>query len=282
MRSYEPIITRNMALYDQPLRTKDHTHNKYYHSIFKRLLVYEQIPDNDLDQVNREAVYTLGMIDPAFEILLFDQSFIYYIENDRHIGKWQKVAQDYRTFTEQEKKRRVKHNPYHRQMPDTTESWRNLPTIELHRLRSAWQYDAIYKMLSRFIDSLYDFNQTEDLHNKDNFRLKVNSVLAIEQLIIALNSNELTYNFVESEINLVNIKISLDAFKLAYTFIMRANESLHKIRWSSLAENQPIVAEFVTATDLIAEKLRSRIIEFERLFVLFIDSLSEDQSDLVR
>jgi hypothetical protein len=280
MRSYEQLITRTKALYDGPSVRHHKKLNIYDFPIFKRLLVYDQIPDNDLTSVLREAGYTLGMADPAFELQGFDKNFEQYIHTRRHESKWMKISKDYLFYIQTEKKRRNKFNPYAPEKIEEIADWLTLPNYSKQKPHQGWQYDSLFRDAQYFTSQLLDFIRTSGLEkDKDHFRLRVNGILTPSKIIYALNANESMYTFAENEINAINVKLSLDGYSLALTFLERAVESLHKIMWSSDEASKPFLTEALSNASSLSEKIKTRTKESERNFILFMDALTNISTD---
>lgn len=287
MRVYENLIN-NLVMFDLP-RTKNgqssvyvsrgigsqvdrgSSHKTYIHKIFEQLLVYDQLPDNDFEGVLREAGLTALMSDPAFEIL-FNNVFEQYVQNSQHHAKWQKIRQDYNSYIEWETKRRNKDNPYFNSAPDKIPSWDSLPDFSKQKHNQPYQFDHIYRDSQSWAGEIYELTKNyKEQEDKDLFRAKVNSILVPSKIVFALNNNQNITDFSDTEMTLVNMKISLDAYKLAHVFLNRAIESLHKMRWDSKHEPD-LLDKGVTAGNSLLERINTRISEIEKLFMLYMDS----------
>src|SRR4051812_10011869 len=80
-------------------------------SIFQRLLILDSLVDNNFKETLQEAAQTVGMVDPAFHILI-DSDFESYVRSQRHLAKWEKIRKDYHSYATREIGRRNKQNPY--------------------------------------------------------------------------------------------------------------------------------------------------------------------------
>lgn len=287
MRVYENLIN-NLVMFDLP-RTKNGqssvrvsrsmgskvnrgpSHKTYIHKIFERLLVYDQLPDNDFEGVLREAGLTALMSDPAFEIL-FNNVFEQYVQNSQHHAKWQKIRQDYNSYIEWETKRRNKDNPYFNSAPDKIPSWDSLPDFSKQKHNQPYQFDHIYRDSQSWAGEIYELTKNyKEQGDKDLFRAKVNSILVPSKIVFALNNNQNITDFSDTEMTLVNMKISLDAYKLAHVFLNRAIESLHKMRWDTKHEPD-LLDKGITVGNSLLERVNTRISEIEKLFMLYMDS----------
>src|SRR6266481_2557600 len=274
---YDNVISQpSLALFDLPTTKYDQINTKGRKSLFeevwKRLLVFDHIPDNDFGSVLNEARYSLEVPDPGFETL-FHGDFESFIASDRHLYKWQKIKKDYNFFTRSELKRRNIGNPYHNQNPLKIETWDELPDFSREKRNQTWQFDNLYRDSQSLAGEIYeltkDYAQKQD---KDMFRAKINSILVPDKIISALNSGEHVFEFMENELILANTKISLDSYKLAYTFTVRTIESLHKMRWNYEAQSD-IIDPIIASLERFLEKLRNRISEIERRFMLFYEAI---------
>jgi hypothetical protein len=281
---YENLITRNLALFDLPAAKYDQIKNKgrtanYLQKIFRQLLIYDNLPDNDLKQVLREAKYALEAADPGFETI-FHNDFENFINSEKHKYTWQKIKKDHNRYIRSETKRRNTDNPYYNAVPETVESWDALPDFSRQKRNQPWQFDNLYRHSQELAADIYGLSKkyaAKEKEDKDLFRAKVNGLLLPDKIIFALNSAEYAQGFGENEIIAANLKLSLDAYKLSFTFLTRAIESLHKIRWASTEQNLP--DKIIKAAEDLSEKLKNRISETERRFILFMDAISESHSD---
>lgn len=278
MRLYDYNLITNLALLDLPKQRYYQAKQKdrYWERIWRQLLVYDQLPDDDYSAVLNEARQSLETIDPAFDILFYRTDFEEYIQGGSHLAKWQKIKKDYYYFIEQETKRRNKENPYHPSDPSKVETWDELPDFSKGKQNLPYQFDHLYRdsqHLERMVHELT--KEHKNIRDKDLFRAKVNSILVPDKIIFALNSSDTISNFVEMEISVMNIKVSLDAYKLAHVFLNRLVESLHKIRWSKKSPEKEIDS-IISSADMLLAKLNNRISEIERRFMLYISSSSEE------
>lgn len=267
MRLYENL-TPNLVCYDRP-KLKNDQDSSYLERLLKRLLVYDQEPNPDFTDVVGEAMVTLSEPNSGFEAI-FRNSFGKFIQEPAHLSRWQKIIKDYYYFTESETKRRNKDNPYYLKNPYDISSWDYLPDFSRQKRNSSYQFDHLYRDAQELAGQMHvltkDYKQNGD---KSLFRAKVNSLLVPNKVIFALNSSEHLQDFVEKEISLMNIKLSLDALKQAYKFCQRTIESLHQAK-NMESKNQ--IENSIMLADEIAEKLRQRIIEFENKFMLYLSS----------
>ena len=265
---YENLITSNLVLFDLPKTKLDRkTKHNYFDAIFKRLLVMDQMPDDDLQAVITEASEVPG--DPAFEIT-FRNQFEKFLQTEFSRSKWQKLSKDYNYFAVSEIKRRNKQNPYHPEKLDL-QNLQSLPNLAKQKKGQGWQYSDLYKEIQILAGEAYELAGDKENQDKDLFRLKINSILAADKIIFALNNIENYQYHLEREINLINLKLSLDAFKLAFTYLNRSIESLHKIRWSA-GERTKTIDKVIHHADKIIDILKNKIFDTEKTFVLFTRS----------
>lgn len=279
---YENLITHKLALFDLPAIKYDQIkpkgrHSAYLHKIFKQLLIYDQLPDDDLNSVLRETKYSLDTPDPGFEAL-FHNDFENFISSDTCKFIWQKIRKDYNRYIRSETKRRNSENPYYNAVPETVQTWDGLPDTSRLKLNQPWQFDSLYRdsqiISSQIFELSKDYKEKQD---KDLFRAKVNGILVPDKIIFALNSGEHSHAFGENELTAINTKLTLDAYKLSFTFLNRIIESLHKIRWGS--EQPEVLDRLISSADKLSERLKLRIAETERRFILFIDAISDQRGE---
>ncbi|MDB4940052.1 MAG: hypothetical protein JWO40_477 [Candidatus Doudnabacteria bacterium] len=272
MRVYANLIKQNWAIFDQPIIKYDQI------KIFKCLLVYDQVDDDDFASVLEEAGQTSLMADPSFNIF-FDRSFEKYIEQNRHHAKWQKIKKDYNYYAEWEIKRRNKNNPYYFLKPDLVSTWDDLPSLERQKKNEPYQFDKLYQDSEVLAGSVYELTKNyKELKDKDLFRAKVNSILVPNKIVFAINSSENSQDFSEGEIMVVNIKLSMDAYKLADIYLNRLVDSLHKISWSH-SEARDAIEGAVSLANKIKQRIGERIVALERSFMLYIEAdFGEEQS----
>ena len=279
---YGNLITHNLALFDLPAVKYDQIKSKgrnqhYLHKVFKQLLIYDQLPDNDFKSVLREAQYSLEAPDPGFEIL-FRNDFENFISSERYRFLWQKIRKDYNRYIRSETKRRNTENPYYNAVPETVESWDAFPDTSRQKRNQPWQFDSLYRDAQTISSEIFELSKDYKLkQDKDLFRAKVNGILVPDKIIFALNSGEYNHSFGENELIAVNIKLTLDAYKLSFGFLNRIIESLHKIRWSS--EQPEAIDQTISLSDKLLERLKSRIAETEKRFILFIDAISYEHGE---
>ena len=243
--------------------------------ILKRLMVYDQevVPD-DYTSVIHEAVTTLEQVDPAFENL-FPSPFSDYINSSRHFAHWQKVSHDYSYFLAGETKRREKGNPFKSYDPYDAESWNELPDFSRQKSNMPWQYDSLNRDAQILSGEVYELAKDyKELKDKDLFRAKVNSILLADKVIFALSKRE--GNFDESEVVLINLKLDLDGYKLAYIFANRLIDSLLQVRWTADKDRKKTISKTIEFAEGLVIRMRNRIIEAERRFMLFADYNPEE------
>ena len=282
---YEYLISRNLALLDLPVENygqvkqkgRNQKQNRYLHKIFRKLLVYDQIPD-DLEAVLEETGKILESPDPAFEVL-FPNKFEEFITTKRPAYVWGKVKKDYHAYIRAEVKRRNSDNPYYNPAPRKIESWDALPNFSRQKRNQPWQFDSVCRDSQILAGEIYELlKRLPNQQDKDLFRAKISSILVPEKIIFALNGNGESFGFAENEITLANVKLSLDGYKLSYTFLNKVIESLHKIRWSNESEGQ-IIDQTILFADKTLEKIKLRISEVERRFMLFVEAIEQDNRE---
>jgi|GEM_PF-2851258 len=281
---YEYLITRNLALFDLPVekygqqKPRSKKENSYIQKIFRRLLVFDQIPDDDLGSVIQETENILGTADPAFGIL-FHNKFEEFINSKNHAYVWGKVRKDYNAYIRAEVKRRNSQNPYHNNTPKIIESWDALPDFSRQKRNQPWQFDNLYRDSQLLAGEVYALvNALPDQNDRDHFRARVSSILVPEKIIYSLNSHEGISGFAENEITLANIKLSLDGYKLGLRFLNQVIESLHKIRWSNQAQGQAI-DQIIAFADRLLQKVKLRTADLERRFMLFVEAIEEENRE---
>lgn len=277
---YANTIPAAMALLDLPTLKYDQVNLFKSHKIFRQLLVLDHIADIDWEKVTKEAILDLNREDVAFEEP-FLPSFAHYLTNPKYMARWHKIRQDYNHYIKRETRRRNLENPYHNPNPNSFPSWDSLPDFSRQKLNQPWQFDNLCKDAQRLSGAIYEFVKNyENQEDKDVFRLKVNGVLAPERIIFALNSSENIYNFVEREISVVNIKLSLGAYKLSYLFNQRIIESLHKLSWSADESKSRVMSSLIESADGLSEKLKKRIEEIEKRLMLFLEYDPEELEEI--
>src|SRR5579864_259192 len=160
---YESLITRNLALLDLPVekygRVKEKTQKQksksYVHQIFRRLLIFDQLPDDNLGSVLRETKHILETPDPAFETL-FHNKFEEFVSAKRHAYIWGKVRKDYNAYIRAEIKRRNSENPYFNNAPQVLESWDALPDFSRQKSNQPWQFDSLCRDSQLLASEIYE------------------------------------------------------------------------------------------------------------------------------
>ena len=278
---YEYLISHNLALLDLPVIKYDQVktkQNNYIEKIFRQLLVCDQLPDNDQHGVLKETIGILETVDPAFEILSHNQ-FAKFISSERHKYVWDKTKKDYNAYIRAEIKRRNQENPYFNAVPARIESWDMLPDFSRQKRNQPWQFDNLFLDSQSLAGEIYELMNTPgSKDDKDFFRAKVSSVLVPEKIIYSLNGNEGGFGFAGNDITLVNIKLSLDGYKLSEVFLNRVIESLHKIKWNN-SNRAELLDQTISFADRLGEKLRMRISEVERRFMLFVEAIEQQNRE---
>ncbi len=263
MRVYANLMQNNLALFDLPRI------NYGQIKIFKQLLVFDQLPDDDFSEVLAEAGQTSLLKDPSFEIF-FDPGYEKFVSLNQHHARWQKIAKDYNYYTEWETKRRNKDNPYYPFKPEIIENWDSLPDLSRQKKNKPYQFDPLYRefhVLSKNVTELT--KNYKELKDKDLFRAKVNGVLAANKMVFALNVSDNPENFAQSEIAIVNIKMSMDAYKQANVFLNRLVSTLLKIKWN-YKEIQTSLDQSIELAETLSHRLKERIVNCEKSFMLYI------------
>jgi hypothetical protein len=272
MRVYAPNLIKSLALFDLPITKYSQTQNSYLEKILKQLLVYDGLPDNDLESVFEEARQVSAIQNPAFEIF-FNRDFEKYIKENKHHARWHKIIRDYNYYVDWEIRRRNKENPYTPTKALTIETIENLPDFSKQKKNHPYQFDQLYlqaKQIAEHIDELTkDYKEKSD---KDMFRVKVNSILLPQKIVFALNSSEAMREFVEGEIMIVNIKIALDALKLADRFLESTINSLTKMTWYAAGQDLQKIEKCLHLTQILSPELHKRIEDSEKLFIFFMES----------
>ncbi|GAC1412348.1 MAG: hypothetical protein NVSMB66_1130 [Candidatus Doudnabacteria bacterium] len=265
MRVYANLINQNLALLDLPKIKYDQI------KIFKQLLVYDHLPDDDFEKVLNEAGTTSLMPDPSFSIF-FQNDFEEYIEQNRHHAKWQKIKKDYNYYIEWEIKRRNKHNPYFSMKPGLVSSWDSLPDFTKKKSNLPYQFDQLYREAETLAGEVYelthDYKESKD---KDLFRAKVNSILVPNKIVFALNATDNIQDLTQSEIAVVDIKLTLDAYKTASIFLKRLIDSLNKIKWN-YPQALAVIESSLGLAKNIEQTIQRRIFNFEKNFILYIEA----------
>ncbi len=272
MRVYAPNLIKSLALFDLPITKYNQTQNKYLERIFRQLLVYDGLPENDFESVIAEATQVSAMQNPAFEIF-FNQDFERYIKEKRHHARWHKIIRDFNYYVDWEVRRRNKENPYAPEKALSVEIVEKLPDFSKQRKNHPYQFDQLYlqtKQLAEHLDELTkDYKEKGD---KDLFRVKVDSILLPQKIVFALNSSETMREFVEGEIVMVNLKIAMDALKVADRFLERIINSLHKLSWDAAGQDLQRVEKCLHLSLILSPDLKKRILDSEKLFIFFMES----------
>ncbi len=267
MRVYANLI-QNLALFDLPRTKYDQNKNSYVERIFKQLLIYDQQADNDFEAVLREAASSEKSKDPGFQAAYLD-AFEQYIVRGRHHARWEKIRKDYNAYVDWETKRRNTENPYDLANIMDQDAWDTVPDFSRQKKHRPYQFDHLYRDAQALAGQVHELTKNyKELNDKDLFRAKVNSILLPGKIIFALSGNG-NSDFAESQIMVVDLKIAMDAYKLGYDYLNRLIESLHKISWSQ--QSNQVLRQSISFAELLAQRLKSRVIETERNFMLYLD-----------
>jgi len=259
--------------------TKDgdraHYNENYFDTVFRKLLVYDQGFDDNWEHVIDEAGLILNNEDQAFSSAI-SAEYLAFLRANSYLGKWQKIKQDNNFLIKKEEQRRNKENPYHNLRPKEFGSWEKLPEADKAYKNRPWQFELIYKDINYFCLKILSFlkdlekGHTED---RDIIRVRINSILAAEKIIYALDSIGNRGDYLEGATNIIDIKLGLDGLKSSEVFLDRVIESLHKIKW--YFEDQSAVSEptssFIAFASQISDALRKRIKDNERRLVMFMN-----------
>ncbi len=247
----------------------------YVERVLKRLMVYDQeVAPDDYNSVIHEAVTTLEKADPAFENL-FPSSFAGYINSSRHYAKWQKISHDFSYYLDKETRRREKGNPYKSYDPYDAESWNELPDFSRQKPNLPWQFDSLNRDAQILSGEVYELTKHhKELKDRDMFRAKVNSILLADKVIFALSRRDGSFD--ESEIVLINLKLDLDGYKQAYIFANRLIDSLLQARWTADKDRKKTISKTIEFAEGLVVRMRNRIMEAERRFMLFADYSPEE------
>ncbi len=264
MRVYANLIP-NLVLFDLPRTKYDQI------SIFKKLLILDHLPDDDLGSVLLEVGKISLMPDPAFSIF-FNNDFEKYISLNKHHARWQKVKKDYNYYTQWEIKRRNKENPYFPEYPNSLSTWDELPDFSKEKKNRPYQFDLLYRD-AQFLAGIVSevANSYEKLKDKDLFQAKVNSILIPNKIVFAASGKDNTAESMKGGVSLVNIKISLDAYKQAYLFLGKLTDSLNKLKWS-YHEAQDALNQALLLTSSINARVVERVQVLEKNFILYLES----------
>jgi hypothetical protein len=242
----------------------------YAHSIFRRLLVHDQLPDTDITTVTDELLRTLALEDPAF-MFGSTKEFIQFADRESFVGKWRKIRQDNLNGIRTEIKRRTIENPYHTNTPQNPEAWDDIPVPDRAYKNKPWQFDMLYRdvhFLAVKIKELAIEREAKFPADADLFRMKVNGLLAADKIVFALDAGENRGAFLEESENIIESKLSLDGLHLAGVFLDRSLESLQKLGMVSNGSDRPgALLEFGEG---VREALHTRISSIERRLMLFM------------
>lgn len=275
MRVYASLTHTNLALFDLPATKYEQT-TSYVERIFRQLLIFDQQPDDDFDAVLREAALTAKLRDPGFKVTISD-TFEQYVLRNRHHAKWEKVRKDYGAYIEWETNRRIKENPYEVATIMELKSWDKVPDFSRQKRNRPFQFDRLYRDAQNLAGQMHELSKDyQQLKDKDLLRIKVNSILVPSKIIFALSGND-SSEFSEDQIAVVDLKLAMDAYSQAHLYLNRLIESLHKVRWSAQGRAAEILDQSLLSANLLAEKLKSRIIETERNFMLYLDADFEQE-----
>ncbi len=274
MRNYD-LSSSTLALFDLPKTKYDQVKESLFERIARQLLIFDAASGDEMQSVLEEINSTLHMPDPAFEIT-FHNIFEDRVEDKSFLGRWHKISQDYSQYISSEGKRRNKENPYFPKDHLKIESWDDLPDFSRQKSNQPWQFDVLYKDAQYLSGSIYEFVKNFKQSDKDLLRAKFYGILVPAKIIFALNNSEYMHNFAEREISIIDIKLSLDAYKLAYTFTNRVIETMHKIRWS-ISDQKEFIDSIIASADLLNQKILNRIQQMERRFLLYIEANYDEE-----
>ena len=273
--------------FDLGFHTRDYNLTRYSPNqldlVFRSLFVYDNIVDSDrqegIQEVISEALETLKIEDQAFASAISTE-YLVFLKANVYSGKWQKIKQDHNFLIKHEERRRNKENPYHNTTLLENESWERMPEVGKAYKNRSWQFEAIYKDINYLCLKLKTF--LKDLEEKkvrdaDIIRVRVNSILAADKIIYALDSIGNKGAYLEGSTNIIDIKLGLDGLKSAEIFLDRVIESLHKIKW--FMEENDFVSEqtnsFISFASQISDEVRKKIKDNERRIIMFM-SIEED------
>jgi hypothetical protein len=246
-------------------------------SIFRRLLVYDQLPDTDRQSVIDEILGVLRLSNPAFAKALTAE-FQFFSSQHQNLSKWEKIKQDNLQYITSEFRRRNSENPYHTDLPQTIKSWEELPLPERAYKNKPWQFDMLYRdaqflasKIEEYITTLKN-NSYVNKQDRDIFRIKTNSLLAADKIVFALNSGENRGDFLDEAINIVDLKLNLDGLAIAGESLQYLEESLHKLSWdkSQDPENITQIQGLLQLTEDLQNLLRQRVSAIERRLMMFM------------
>jgi hypothetical protein len=246
-------------------------------SIFRRLLVYDQLPDTDQQSVLDEILGVLRIADPAFAKAL-SAEFQFFSSQRQNLSKWEKIRQDKLQYITSELKRRNSENPYHTDSPQNIKSWEELPVPERAYKNKPWQFDMLYRDAQFLASKIAEYVATKksssyvDKQDRDIFRIKTNSLLAADKIIFALNSGENRGDFLDEAINIVDLKLNLDGLAVAGESLQNLDQSLHKLSWDKSQNPESItqIQGLLQLTEDLQNLLSQRITAIERRIMMFM------------
>ncbi|MBU6447374.1 hypothetical protein KGQ24_00845 [Patescibacteria group bacterium] len=276
MRVYANLIQKPV-LHGMPVYKTSHA-NSYVERIFNLLLVYDQLPDNDLTSVLEEMLAIEAAKDFGFS-RPFSPEFKKYAAEKTHAAAWAKISHDYHAYMEWETRRRNKTNPYYVINPDVPDSWDNVPDFARQKAMQPFQYDPLYRDSSKFAEQVFEITAQPGIEkDKDIFRARVNGILVPSKIVFALSSSENPDEMLDNQTSLVNAKLSLDALKQAGEYLSRAMDSVDKISWRQGTSRQ-LVARCSESGKNLAKLLSRKINETERSFMLYAAAVSGEQPE---
>ena len=246
-------------------------------SIFRRLLIYDQLPDTGQQPVIDEILGILRIVDPAFAKAL-SAEFQFFISQHQNLSKWEKIRQDNLQYITSELKRRNSENPYHTDSPKSIKSWEELPVLERAYKNKPWQFDMLYRDAQFLASKIGEYaaavknNAYIDAQDCDIFRIKINSLLAADKIVFALNSGENRGDFLDEAINIIDLKLNLDGLAVAEESLQHLDESLHKLSWDKTqgAEGINQIQGLLQLTEDLQKLLQQRIAAMERRLMMFM------------
>jgi hypothetical protein len=244
----------------------------YAQSIFRRLLVHDQLPDTDIGKAIDELLGTLALEDPAF-MFGSTEEFVQFAERESYAGKWRKIRQDAYQEIRAEIKRRNIENPYHTNTPQKPEAWDDIPVPDKAYKNKPWQFDMLYRdmhFLAVKIKELALEHEAKFPGDADLFRMKVNGLLAADKIVFALDAGENRGSFLEESANIIESKLSLDGLHLAEVFLGRSLESLRKLGMVQHSETSDRPGALLEFGENVREALQKRITALERRLMLFM------------
>lgn len=260
------------SLFVEGTKRQTGSFGSYAHSIFKRLLIHDRLPDTDIDRATNELLETLAIEDPAFTFGFTDE-FKQFIKHESNAGKWRKIRQDALQSIRAEVKRRNIENPYHTNTPANAESWDGIPVPDRAYKNKPWQFDLLYRdinFLALKIKELCAEYSKDHPGDSDIFRLKANILLVADKIIFALDAGNNRGSFLEESTNIIDSKLTLDGFRLADIFLKRAKESLQKIHLIGNGKNSDSPLALIQFSEELQNTLEQRIAAIERRLILFM------------